>query len=160
VSTIILDLDNCISDDGWRIRHIDWSQEGPADRYRKYHELSGFDSYENRDLYVNTKHDLVVLTARPDCYRAVTMEWLHRAGISPKALMMRIQGDHRPSSELKKNQVMTMMALGMTPGDVECAYDDRQDVVDMYFSLGIMAERRWIHDLCAYTNPINRRETR
>ena len=72
MSVIILDLDNCIADDSWRIPKINWAAEDPLNRYHDYHSLSGFDTAHNHDLYINTRCDIVIFTARPIMYRALT----------------------------------------------------------------------------------------
>lgn len=153
MSIIILDLDNTIADDSWRIPRIRWEHEDPFRRYHDYHSLSGFDKIGNIEL-VLTGHDVVIFTARPVSYRAVTEEWLNRHNIDWKALLMRPIGDRSHSRELKRVQLFSMRKLlGYSFEDILCAYDDRQDVVDMFMALGVKAECRPIHQLCAYTNP-------
>ena len=39
MSFIILDLDNCIADDQWRISRINWQHKDPMRRYHDYHSL-------------------------------------------------------------------------------------------------------------------------
>lgn len=154
MSFIVLDLDNCIADDQWRIPKINWQKKDPMDRYHEYHSLSGFDRAGNKDLFQKTKHDIIILTARPVHYAPITMEWLNRQHIKPFALVMRNNDDHCPSVELKRKQMGWLMHLyGVNHKDIECAYDDRMDVVEMYLQHGIVAEVRAIHDTCAYTNP-------
>lgn len=157
MSAIILDLDNCIADDAWRIRYINWSFEDPLSRYHNYHLLAGFDRVGNQELFVNTPHDIVVFTARPIMYQAITEEWLRRAGIVPAVLMMRDNNDHQHSRELKRQMLLTLLDnTPLTISDIAGAYDDRQDVIDMYTGLGVAAHLRFIHDQCAYTNPNQR----
>jgi hypothetical protein len=157
MSAIILDLDNCISDDAWRIRYINWSEENPLRRYHDYHLLAGFDRVGNQELFINTPHNIIVLTARPLMYRAITEEWLRRARIVPAVLMMRDNDDHQHSRDLKRQQLKFVMERYSVPAEaIACAYDDRPDVIDMYRELGVAAEVRFIHDQCAYTNPNQR----
>ena len=159
MSAIILDLDNCISDDGWRIRYINWSEENALRRYHDYHLLAAFDRVGNQELFAKTPHHIVVLTARPILYRAATEEWLRRAGIFPAVLMMRDNDDHQHSRDLKRQQIQAVMQQHNLPAEaIACAYDDRPDVIEMYRELGIKAEVRFIHDQCAYTNPTQRNE--
>lgn len=155
MSIIILDLDNCISNDEWRIKEIDWQQENPTARYHAYHGLAAFDEPGNTDLFnCLVPHDIVIFTARPMFYNAPTVEWLKRNGVQFSALFMRENNDHTHSKELKRKFLNTLVhAVGVNPGEIACAYDDREDVVDMYKKLGIPAEVRKIHDTCAYTVP-------
>jgi hypothetical protein len=149
---IILDLDNCIASDAWRIPRINWQQSDPDRRYHDYHSLSAFDSVGNRDLFEG-RSDIIILTARPVTFKAMTIEWLRRSGVPFKDILMRNVGDHRPSAKLKEVQLnwLTEYAVGLS--DIEWAADDRQDVLDMYASYGIPGKLRAIHNVCAYTMP-------
>lgn len=153
MSIIILDLDNCISNDEWRITSINWQQTDPFRRYHDYHMLSGFDEVGNRDL-LNGTSDIVIFTARPVHYRALTIEWLRRNKIDFKHLLMRNNDDHCHSKEMKLKQLSWLLfGYDVALKDIVCAYDDRPDVVKMYTDFGIPAEVRAIHDTCAYTKP-------
>lgn len=149
---IIVDLDNCIADDSHRINRINWQHEDPFRRYHDYHLLSGFDKVGNRDLLEGIS-EIIIFTARPEHYRALTEEWLKRNNIEFAHLFMRTEGDHVHSRELKCGQLLSLSVHNVPLGSVVCAYDDRPDVVDMYKKFGIPAEVRAIHNLCAYTKP-------
>lgn len=154
MSVIILDLDNCIADDSWRIPKINWAAEDPLNRYHDYHSLSGFDTAHNHDLYINTRCDIVIFTARPIMYRALTEEWLRRHGVGYQLLMMRDMEDHSPSTELKHKQLMALFNnTDIKAGDIVGAFDDRPDVVAMYAKFGIPSQVKFVHDVCAYTKP-------
>lgn len=157
MSITILDLDNCIANDEWRIQHINWSETNPTARYHTYHGLAAFDEPGNTDLFnVFVPHDIVIFTARPSFYEAPTAEWLRRNGVNFKALFMRPNNNHTHSKELKRTFLTALInEFGVNPGDIFRAYDDREDVVEMYKKLGIPAEVRKIHDTCAYTKPSN-----
>lgn len=154
MSIIILDLDNCIADDSWRIPRINWSAEDPIERYHEYHSVSGFDQTGNRDLYLGTKHDIIIFTARPIIYLPQTQEWLLRNGIATALLLMRSNDDHSPSVQLKRNMLESLFKnTDIAAEDIVCAYDDRPDVISMFKGMGVNAELRSIHDVCAYTKP-------
>lgn len=155
MSLIILDLDNCIANDEWRIKEIDWEQDNPTARYHNYHALAAFDEPGNTDLFnCLVPHDIVIFTARPKFYGAATAEWLKRNGVNFSLLFMRDNNDHTHSKELKRRFLVELIqGMGVDPGKIVCAYDDREDVVEMYKKLGIPAEVRKIHDTCAYTAP-------
>lgn len=156
MSVIILDIDNCIADDSWRIPKINWQTDNPVWRYHDYHSLSGFDMAHNHDLYINTRSDIVIFTARPILYRAITEEWLKRHGVGYALLMMRDMEDHSHSVELKQKQLNALFEnTSAKAADIVAAYDDRPDVVQMYRKFGIPAEIRFVHDVCAYTKPEN-----
>lgn len=154
MSVIILDIDNCIADDSWRIPRINWSVADPLNRYHDYHSLSGFDNAHNHDLYINMRCDIVIFTARPILYQATTLEWLKRHGVGHQLLMMRDMDDHSPSVELKEKQLQALFAnTDVKATDIVAAFDDRPDVVQMYAKFGIPANVRKVHDVCAYTKP-------
>ena len=154
---VIVDLDNCIADDAWRIPHIRWQKRDLNHRYHAYHLLAGFDECANEDLFVparDGREQLVVFTARPVMYRPITEEWLRRKNIPVVALLMRNDNDHRPSVELKRSMLLSLQELYSIPlSSVTAAYDDRADVVAMFTHHGIRAQVRAIHSVCAYTPP-------
>jgi hypothetical protein len=144
--SIILDLDNCISDDGWRIQYIDWSTDDPDERYRKYHDGMKCDKFANAHL-LDTSQSIIIFTSRPERYRSNTENWLAAHNIKFVELCMRPHDDHRPSLQLKAS------FLAVNTRHITCAYDDRPDIVEMYRLNGIQAEVVKIHDICAYTPP-------
>lgn len=143
---ILTDLDNCISDDGWRLGFIDYKDQNILGRYHNYHSLAPFDKIANRDIVDQVEHDIIIVTARPQLYRAATKEWLRRNGVAVKGLLMRELSHVAPSAELKALMVQAVLDWSKLPIEsIACAYDDREDVVKMYQSLGIKAELRYIH---------------
>lgn len=152
MGVIILDIDNTIANDAWRIPHIRWAKTNPEERYHDYHALAPFDAPGNEHLFRNTEHAIALFTARPTTHAAATREWLRRVGVRYEHLLMRNVGDHRPSCVLKLVQLDWLVTL-YDVHDVVCAYDDRADVVAAYRDAGLRAERVAIHDVCAYTQP-------
>lgn len=151
----IIDLDNCIADDAWRIHDIDWSQTDLTLRYKQYHFLGSEDAIHNTDL-VNDRNDLIIMTSRPDIYRDMTKDWLKRKGVSYAHLIMRPLGDHRHSIDLKRTQLGWLPSLYDIPlSEIEDAYDDREDIVAMYIEHGIKAYVRKIHDVSYEPAPQN-----
>lgn len=152
----IFDLDNTIADDAWRIKNIDWSKAHPFERYHPYHMLSAFDRLGNEELLSGLPSDtqIVVFTARPEFYSSITQEWLERNNVAYELLLMRPNDDHAHSLELKKRQLYKFLEnWAVDPSEVHVAYDDREDVVQMYRQHDIHAIRAPIHNVCAYTNP-------
>lgn len=153
---ILLDIDNCISDDGWRINRIDWGTYDKFYRYHAYHMLAPWDACGNRDLFEHEggRRHVVLLTSRPVHYRVHTVEWLQRNGVWYSHLLMRNDHDHRPSTSIKRSMVESLIEYGIHRSQIECAYDDREEVCAMYRSLGIKAEQRSLHSISAYHNPV------
>lgn len=155
---IILDLDNTIADDSWRIPRISWESANPITRYHNYHLLAGFDEAKNSELWEMCEEEdieIYIFTARPMIYQAITMEWLERKGIKYEALFMRPDENHNKSVELKKNQLFSLFdKFGLSPSNIIGAYDDREDVIKMYQEHNVPGQRVCIHNVCAYTSPI------
>ena len=158
---IIFDLDNCLSNDSWRIPQIDWEAPDPGKRYAHYHDLCELDHPGNVASYRSALSlndaEPIFFTARPVSVREKTMRWLTkhllRYNEELPILIMRNNGDHRPSVVLKHDMLGVLVEYGVDKADVVHAFDDRQDIVDMYKAHGIPASLMFIHDKCAYTQP-------
>ena len=149
----LVDLDNCIADDSRRIKAIKWKTDDMDERYRAYHQLAKFDKMHNKHIIEN--RNVFILTARPIKYLLPTLEWIKKQGVNFEyTVMMRPEGNLMHSVELKQMQLTRIITgFRVTASKIKHAYDDRQDVIDMYKSNGIPATRTWIHDICAYTKP-------
>lgn len=158
---ILLDIDNCVADDAWRIRYIDHNQTDPDKKYDNYHMLAPFDRADNLEeltrAYSDHQYRYFVLTARPERFRVMTEVWLKRKGLFNFNLLMRANDDHSSSTEIKRKMVDEVMGFfqqeeSLQPLEMEffaqivtLALDDRQDVIDMYKSLGFNAHQLKIH---------------
>lgn len=130
----IVDLDSTISDDSWRHWMIDPSlHDRHPQKYYAYHMHCDGDLVINRYIVDESPHEVVFVTARHEYVRQMTKDWLDSQGFKYKALIMRADNDHTPSVELKRKVVEQLLVMF----NIERAYDDRQDIVDMYHSLGI-----------------------
>ena len=150
---IICDLDGCISDDSWRLDKIDESiPVGDSRRFEKYH------SFIWKDRPISFGIDCLIstfiaqssvsaglpvtvhfCTARPERYRAMTLDWLCKhIGYKPVLLTMQLhmrQSEGVPTVELKRSMLTAIRtALGF---HVVRAFDDREDVVNMYIEEGV-----------------------
>ena len=151
---IILDLDNCVSDDGWRIPRIDWKRP-PHQRYDEYHALGAFDAAANTRLF-RIPEKKIIFTGRPETVRVQTMEWLRRNGCEGILyLAMRAPRSAQPSLDLKEAMLLRLFQnVSIGPSDIDCAYDDHPEIVAMYIRHGIRAEVTRIHSIDAYLNPL------
>jgi len=148
----IFDLDGCLFDDEHRLPLINMSLEGDA-RYEAYHADQHVDlvleagvSYLKKAAEQNLL--VVFLTARPIKYFEVTLSKLgrhfHKLLDGRFPLHMRPDGDKRTSVEFKRSKVREIIAKAKDEGrEVVVAFDDRQDVVDMYREEGVPA---WVLD--------------
>lgn len=144
MSVIVVDLDNCISDDNWRISHINEARSDFGARWHDYHSLAGFDQRCNEHLTRDAAErqvDVVILTGRPIAYAAITREWLKRNRIGVRALAMRNNDDRTPSAQLKLAQLRWLYDThGIALKDVVACYDDKPSVVEAYRSIGLRGE--------------------
>lgn len=157
MKAVIFDLDNCLADDAWRIKLIDWSQTNPGERYALYHSACRKDKTNPVSLGVFNRykdtHRLFFFTARPVGVEEETRHWIECNLTHEYNLIMRNNGDHRPSVQLKREMVASLPEYGVKVEDIAHAYDDREDIVAMYRELAIPATVLKIHDVCAYTPP-------
>ena len=155
----IFDIDNCIADDEWRIQFIDWTPGlDPDARYGKYHMHCGNDEPRNMGVVLGLMFDEdvqpVFFTARPEAVRTTTEHWLFKHfGIAKPVMLMRDNGCFVPSVQLKARMLDRMRKEMNADDRIVAAFDDRQDIVDMYLRQGIPAQVLKVHDTCAYTNP-------
>jgi hypothetical protein len=136
----IIDLDNCVSNDRWRLHLIQPHHPKPNDRFWEYHEACYMDIHDNRLVVADLsyRYRLLVFTSRPEAVRKKTEEWLAKWKIPHDLLYMRPDDNHMTSVEMKK------LMLSWLPADyvVEHAIDDRHDILDMYRSQGIPSTQR------------------
>lgn len=78
--------------------------------------------------------NVICFSGRMNTYQAETERWLEKHGIDPSALFMRHKGDNRPDNVVKKEMYHAHLKGRY---NVLFVLDDRQQVVDMWRSLGI-----------------------
>ena len=141
----IFDLDNCTADDSHRIGLIDFKKKGD-ERYEAYHAMMGLDAPVHAELihlHISEGKSIVFVTGRPEKYRKETCFWIENnlmAGCE-YSLLMRHNNDHRSAPDLK-----IALILQIEEGSIKIAYDDREDVVQRYRSMGINCSRLYIND--------------
>lgn len=89
-----------------------------------------------RWLQTNPDRPVIFVSGRPEEYRGQTMTWLHEKGIAPGLradLKMRPTGDYRKDSIVKKE----ILDKIREDWDIILAFDDRQDVVNMWRENGV-----------------------
>lgn len=153
---VIFDLDNCVCDDEHRVHLIQTPPPMTGDRWAEYHAACHLDSVSlkayglMRAHITEDRHGLIVLTGRDVTQRAKTMAWLEKHFRVPDVIMMRNVGDHIGAVAMKQRMLEYLEAHeGIQLKNVLRAYDDRQDIVDMYKSHGIPATRLFVHDRAA-----------
>jgi len=145
ISALILDIDNCISDDQWRLSFINPSSHMKKGRdylrcFDDYNSLSGFDKChkEHFAAHIKVAPVTIFVTSRPEKYRALTVVWLQRNGLSSNPLLMRHNSDYRKSvitkSELIDNYLTAREDIARSQ---VIAFDDHPEVVAAYQKLKI-----------------------
>jgi hypothetical protein len=156
----IFDLDGCLSNDAWRQSYIGLVQsEG---RYDYYHQNLEHDTPLIQGVEILAKHVLegrriIFITARPLKFGTATHKWIkERLNLKngDYIIYMRPSGDNRGSVELKRDVVQRLKkSVHSSKGaeSIYIAYDDRDDVVNMYREEGIYA---WVLDKDGVRAPI------
>lgn len=133
---VIFDLDGCLADDRRRKPLVDL---GATDGWEAYHAECHKDPLINSHLLDLTASCLpIILTSRPEKFRAQTVDWLREiAKIDPFAVLMRPNECLMGSAELKEDFLKYLIKIGISPRDIHCAFDDREDVLAAYMRYGI-----------------------
>lgn len=126
--TILIDVDHVISDAFWRDPMI-------AERdYDAYHKASMDDRCDPdiRQLLnrMAPHYSITGLTARPEKWRKLTMDWMLRHEITIHGLIMRPDSNFDPSPKVKLELVKTHYADRMEK--IAFIIDDRDDVAEIF----------------------------
>ena len=135
---ILFDIDGTLADITHRRHHV----EGKHTRqdWKTFFAEMGDDTVNEpvADLYRTLleagRHELVIISGRPDNFRKLTEQWLVWNGIEFDRLLMRQADDTRPDTEIKKDILDLLRTEGR---DIAFAVDDRDCVVDMWRENGI-----------------------
>ena len=77
---------------------------------------------------------VVIVTGRPELYRAKTIQWLKDNDVRYEALYMRQNSDRRPDTIVKQEILDNYLDKCL----VETVIDDRPSVIDMWRSNGLI----------------------
>ncbi len=80
-------------------------------------------------------YKIALLTGRPGQFRDDTIKWLFENDARYHVLWMRAVDDYRPPQEAKKEQLYDLRKRGW---DVELAFEDHPETVQMYMDEGLM----------------------
>ena len=134
---VLVDIDHTLSNAWWRDSLIgDWDA---------YHAVSGQDNpLQDVITMVNALHrcgrSIIGLTARPEKWRQLTMEWLVKHFVSMDELLMRSDDDFRPAPEVKVALALERFKdESNLRNQVALVLDDREDVIEAFRALGVTA---------------------
>jgi hypothetical protein len=133
--TVIFDLDGVLSDASHRQKFL---REDPPD-WQNFNLSAASDPPIPAGVAfaasIAADQRLVIITARPLGIADLTLDWLHAHGVRHDLLILRGDGDERPTAEMKRAQLRELRARG---ADVRFAVDDHMANVEMYRSEGIV----------------------
>ena len=134
---IIVDIDGTLSDPSHRLKFIedakkDWDSFYEAmDKDKPVAEICDM-------VYTLSKENIIVIsTGRPDNYKKLTEEWLHKQNIPYQQIFMRKAGDFRPDDVVKEELLREIKRYYLSH-QIAYAIEDRTRVVQMYRKNGII----------------------
>lgn len=142
----IIDLDNCISDDSKRIKYLDpikYAKYSEDDRIAAYNLQCCFDKFV-WGISCPLPENIIIFTGRPILYGPLTRYWLEKNKIVSRNIFMRPIENKMGSPELK--EMFLSLVFKDKYIEIEMAYDDRQDVLNMYNKCGIQTTLKRIND--------------
>lgn len=143
---VIVDLDNCIADDKWRIPLINHQAASDFLKYHSYHMAIPGDPVANRHILEGHMYGRIVIsTSRPEMYRWLTVGWLDYHKIRYAQIFMRPKDDTTSSSAEIKRKALHAIRKQFPKCDIVMAYDDRPDVIEMYRQENIPATHLFIN---------------
>ncbi len=136
MSSIIVDIDGTIADCSHRRVHLaeskkDWNNFF-TDMISDKPIIPVIHLIEKLQVH---GFKLLFCTGRPEVYRSVTQSWLLQHDLDPHHLYMRKDKDYREDYIVKSEMLDTIYHDGFMP---LLAIDDRQSVVDMWRSRGLI----------------------
>lgn len=83
--------------------------------------------------HLYSEYEIYILTSRPQSILNSTQDWLEIYKIKYDGLFMRSKENHF----IKDVELKEKMYNEFVKNDVYCAFDDRQDIIDLWKSFGI-----------------------
>lgn len=137
--TVIIDIDDTLSLAGKRFElakksngKTDWNIAHDVELVKQ--DKPNLPMIDLAKRYKKEGFKVVILTGRPDSIREVTEEWLKRYDVEYDELYMRNKSEHYIKATVFKKKIYQIYLE-----DVFCAYDDDEEIIQMWNSLGIPA---------------------
>ena len=135
---VIIDIDNtlCISNERFELAKkpngkTDWDIAHNPTLIEK--DKPFYPMIDLTKQYKQNGFEVIILTGRPDSVENVTEDWLKKYEIEYDQLIMRNRSSHFLKAPIYKKKVYETIIKS----DVFCAYDDDEDIIQMWNSLGI-----------------------
>ena len=137
--TVIIDIDDTLSLAGKRFElakkpngKTDWDIAHDLELVKQ--DKPNLPMIDLAKRYKKEGFKVVILTGRPESIREVTENWLHEYGVEYDELYMRNKSEHYIKAPVFKKGIYQIYLE-----DVFCAYDDDEEIIQMWNSLGIPA---------------------
>ena len=136
MKTIIFDIDGTLADLNGREKFL----HGDEPDWESFYGALSADLLNTpvaelyRILEQSRRYELVLISGRPERFRAPTETWLRRYQLTFDALWLRADGDFRHDSQVKQDILAQLRAQGK---EILFAVEDRQSVVDMWRANGV-----------------------
>lgn len=134
---VLVDIDGTLADVRHRLHHI----KGPGRKnWKAFFELMDRDTPIPEIIewvrQLERENHIVVLTGRPEEYRARTERWLRAQNVPFEKLVMRPRGDHRPDYVVKAE------VLREIPQErIALVIEDRDQVCAMWEAKGVRCHK-------------------
>lgn len=86
------------------------------------------------------KYEIYILTSRPSFILNSTKDWLENYGVKYNELFMRSEEDHY----IKDVELKRKMYNNFIKDEVFCAFDDKQEVIDLWSEFGISSFKVYV----------------
>ena len=132
----IFDVDGTLMDITHRRKFVDGSQKTDWNAFRKAtsQDTPKEEVFAIARALQAAGHRIVITSGRNVSERAITLKQLFSNGLAPSAIFMRDNDDFRSDDVLKSEFLDKMRDQGFDP---HTAFDDRQQVVDMWRARGL-----------------------
>jgi uncharacterized HAD superfamily protein len=130
---VIVDIDGTLADCSHRLHYI----RGKRKRWKQFF-ASACEDKPREDVLAQVrelakKHNVHLVTGRPEEYRQETLRWLNHYRVPFNSLYMRESGDHRPDDTVKQE----ILDICFNKDNIELVIDDRPRVIRMWQSNGL-----------------------
>ena len=123
--------------------HLDFSINGILNNNLALKKLQIASQVLNRDTFTASQDvavEVILLTGRPESVREATELWLAQYHIEYDQLIMRNRSSHYLKAVVYKEKVYKTIIKS----DVFCAYDDEEEIIQMWNGLGIPAFKVYV----------------
>ncbi len=142
---VIIDIDNtlCISNERFQLAtkpngKIDWDIAHNPELIEN--DKPNFPMIDLAKNYKQNEFEVIILTGRPESVREVTQLWLAKYHIEYDELIMRSWEDNFLKAPIFKKKMFETKIKS----EVFCAFDDDEEIVQMWNQLGITAFKVYV----------------